>query len=220
MNIRETTALNFILKKKWITTAIVLIISLIVLFVLFTKALPMLIVTKANYTDYYWHRAGWLFGHVITGILTTLLGPFQFIQSLRNRHIKFHKALGKIYIVCVLISSITANYLAFTTPLNLIYSVGLSVGGIFWISTTGMALLAIKKRNILQHNEWMTRSYIISLFFILYLFIKDVSVGLGLARLMSSMSDVSALLVWVSWSIPLFITEIILQGRKLYKVQR
>jgi uncharacterized membrane protein len=189
----------------------------IVAYYLITSAFPKLIVTEANYTEYYWFRAPWLFLHVFTGITTTVLGPFQFITRVRVKHLALHRLLGKVYIYSVVVAAVTANYLAATTSLNSTYSIGLSVGAVIWLVTTAMALYAIKCRNIDQHKEWMTRSYVISLFFILYMFLKDISFRLGLPAFIGSELEARALLVWASWSIPLFMTEFFLQNKKISK---
>ena len=193
---------------------------IVVVFYLVTRALPMLIVTRENYTDYYWPRAGWLFLHVLTGILTTSLGVIQFFPNLRKKSIRLHKLNGYVYVLSVGIAATGAGYLALTTKLNSIYSAGLLLGAIVWVITTAIALYAVKIRNVNQHQEWMTRSYVVSLFFIIYMFIKDICRELNLINVIGTEAEASALLVWVSWTVPLFLTEVVLQLKKLIRSKK
>src|SRR5580698_2373466 len=46
--------------------------------------------------------------HVITGVLATILGPFLFSTRFRQRHLKRHRIMGRVYVIFIAISAPTA----------------------------------------------------------------------------------------------------------------
>ena len=43
-----------------------------------------------------------------------------------------------------------------------------------WIITTSMAVLAIRGRNVIQHREWMLRSYTVTFAFVIFRLVVDM----------------------------------------------
>ena len=195
---------------SWVLFALYAIAGTMILYFLSTKAFPKLIVTEAVYGDYYWPKAPWLFIHVISGILATLIGPFQLISRIRTNNLNTHRVLGKIYLGSILIASITAVYLAINSQYNLINKISLGFVPIIWISTTGMAYISVLNKQFGQHREWMIRSYVVTLFFITFVMIDEFLPY----SYFGTYAETLPLLTWASWSIPLFVTELVLQGRK------
>ena len=91
----------------------------------------------------------------------------------------------------------------FTRILGWVFGMGLTGLGIAWLVTTGLALAAIRRRLMLQHQEWMIRSYIVTFAFVTF----RLLVGALQA------ADVAA--SWFCWSARLLCAEAILQGRKI-----
>src|SRR5580692_5622420 len=48
-----------------------------------------------------------LIPHTLSGMMALLIGPIQFSSRFRLRHLKFHRVLGRIYVVSVFIGSFT-----------------------------------------------------------------------------------------------------------------
>jgi uncharacterized membrane protein len=143
-----------------------------------------------------------LFGHIIPAACALLIGPFQFLKTFRNKNLKLHKLLGKIYMVSILVSFLSAFTLTFITTdqVGKMYTVSLWFLLFIWITSTGMAYWTIRLRKIQEHEEWTVRSYISTFAFIIqnYIFRIPVITGLG------SLAEVSPNIFWFSWSIPLF----------------
>jgi len=196
---------------NWVLVVIYAIAGSMILYFLSTKAFPKLMVTEAVYGDYYWPKAPWLLVHVVSGILATLIGPFQFISRIRTNYLATHRILGKIYLGCILIASFTAVYLAASSQYNLMGKISLGFVPVIWISCAGMAYISVLNKRIKQHREWMTRSYVVTLFFITFVTIDEFLPY----SYFGTYAETLPLLTWVSWSVPLFITELILQGRKI-----
>src|ERR1700740_2296905 len=95
----------------WVT------LGLITLFVVITSQLLL-------YTDYPMYHAyrlqviadrHLLIPHTLGGVIALLAGTMQFSSSLRQRHLKFHRVLGRIYVVSVFVGALTGIALAAPT---------------------------------------------------------------------------------------------------------
>ena len=87
-----------------------------------------------------------------------------------------------------------------------------------WWLVTGMAYLAIAKRAITQHREWMVRSYAVTFGgFSFSRLLERVAVWFHPTLLedMELALTVDAAILWLSFIAPLLVTEVILQGRKI-----
>ena len=178
-----------------------------------TRAFPMLIATEENYGAYFFPRAIWLFPHVALGIIATIIGPFQFIPKIRNKYLKVHRKLGRVYIVCVIVSGLFGMYLASTSDVNLPYAVGLFGLGFVWAVSAIMAFISIKNKKIDLHKDWMIRSYVITFAFVSFRFVEDILTALKIG----TYEEVLVLMSWACWAVPLFIAEIFIQGSKIKK---
>lgn len=97
--------------------------------------------------------------HIIPGGLALLIGWLQFIKSIRTKRIRFHRALGKVYILAILISGIAGLYLAYYADGGLVSQFGFGGLAIGWLFTTFMAYSTIKEQKVQEHQKWMIRSY-------------------------------------------------------------
>jgi uncharacterized membrane protein len=176
-----------------------------------SRAFPMLIVSEDNYGSYFYWRASWLFPHIVLGIVAISIGPFQFVQSIRDKYLKFHRTLGKIYLLSILFSGLSGMYLAFTSSVNLAYAAGLFFLSVTWIFSSLMAYLSIRRKKVELHKEWMIRSYTITLAFVSFRLFKDLIMSFEL----TNNEIANTLMSWACWSVPLFFVEIYLQAKKL-----
>ena len=154
----------------------------------------------------------WLIGHVSGGILALTIGPLQFWNAFRTKYLKTHRWLGRIYLSAILIGSISSTYLAWTSALAVhwTWAVSLQALAFAWICTAFMAYRAIRKRRIQNHKEWMIKSYVLTFAFVSFRWIVDLPFVAELGNFIERAPTVG----WISWVLPLFITEIILQWNK------
>lgn len=197
---------------KLIKVLLILFLSPVAMYYLWTRGFIYLNFSKEVYTDYFWFRAPWLLVHVIFGIMATLIGPFQFIPAIRRKNLVVHRLMGRIYIVSILISTLVSFYLVSTAQLGLVYVVGLACLGIVWLGTTTMGYLAIRKKKIQVHTDWMIKSYVLTVAFVNFRFIEDL---MAMANI-GDFAQRKVLMSWACWAIPFFVTEVVLQVRKLY----
>lgn len=97
--------------------------------------------------------------HISLGGLALLIGWTQFIEKFRNNNINLHRNIGKVYIISVLLSSISGFYIAFFATGGLIASLGFMILAIIWLFSTLRAFLEIKNRSVKKHQKYMIYSY-------------------------------------------------------------
>jgi len=200
---------------RFFPTAVWIIIAVISAYTIGITVSHYFEYTKESYTEYFWPRRNWLIIHILGGLTAILVGPFQFIKKIRTRNIKIHRLLGRIYLACIMVSAPVGFYLAATSKINFVYATGLSMLAITWFSMAAMAYISIHKRNITQHREWMTRSYVVTTAFTFFRIGLQISEALDVGTFEMRL----ALLSWACWSVPLFVSEILLQARKINTVK-
>ena len=103
-----------------------------------------------------------LIPHTLCGVIALLAGPIQFSSRFRLRHLKFHRVLGRIYVISVFIGAFTGIALAAGRP----GLPGTSMQAAAWIVCTTAAFITARNRQILQHRQWMARSYAVTFTFV------------------------------------------------------
>ena len=159
--------------------------------------------------DYKWS----LIGHISGGMIALIIGPFQFWKSFRNQYIALHRLLGKIYILAILLGVVSSTYLSWTSALkiDINWALGLQGLALAWFVTTLMAYLSIRKKRIEQHKAWMIRSYVVTFAFITFRILNDTPFEEYFGVSIKGHS-----ILWISWSIPLLFTEMIMSWNKKY----
>lgn len=104
-----------------------------------------------------WNTA--FYGHISFGGLALLTGWPQFVDAWRQKNIKLHRALGRLYVIFVFCSGLCAVYLSFYATGGLISGTGFFLLGILWLSTTFMAYKSVKGMDFERHKYWMVLSY-------------------------------------------------------------
>ena len=183
---------------------------------IYTNALRYFNPSFEIYTPEFKPYAPFIVLHIAGGMTALLIGPLQFFAVIRKNYVRFHRIIGKIYLLAVLISGTSATYLAVFDNLirkgEFLFGTGTLGMALAWFITGGMALWAIKKRNFSQHREWMIRSYVLTANFILFRLLFYGLLGLDNFPFKN---DVGGFTAWASWSLPLLVTEFILQARKI-----
>jgi uncharacterized membrane protein len=83
----------------------------------------------------------------------------QFRRRLRERHFRFHRTLGKLYIAGALVGGLGGLYMAQFSASGTPSDLGFALLAIGVLTTTTLAFLRIRSGNVQSHREWMTRSY-------------------------------------------------------------
>lgn len=139
-------------------------LGLTVLFVFITS--EVLLVT--DYPMYHAYRLQviadrhLLIPHTLAGTLALLIGPINFSSRIRQRHLKLHRILGRVYVLSVFVGSFTGIALAAGRP----GLPGTSMQAAAWMVCTTAAFLTARNRHIVQHRQWMARSYAVTFTFV------------------------------------------------------
>lgn len=157
----------------------------------------------------FWNYKWSLIGHVSGGLVALLIGPIQFWKAFRNKYLTIHRWLGRIYLIAILVGTISSIYLAWTTGLKIHWTWALALQGLgfAWIVTATMAYVSIRRKRIQQHKEWMIRSYVVTFAFVTFRFLNELPV----LRELGNFVERGPTEIWISWAIPLLVTEVILQ---------
>jgi uncharacterized membrane protein len=102
--------------------------------------------------------------HAIAGVLATLLGPFLFSTRFRQRHLKRHRIMGRVYVGCIAIAAPIAFYLELNVGPLPAFANG--VMATLWFLCMLAAFLTARNRQLVAHRQWMIRSYLFTLNFI------------------------------------------------------
>ena len=195
-------------------TAVMSIAALAALTFFFVAAVPYFLSSEhGGFT--YANRRGWLLMHIAGGAVALLTGPVQLWLGLADRGMGWHRRMGLIYMASVVVSSIAAFYLAFNTEGGFGFGAGLVGLGVAWLSTTGLAFVAIRGGLYDVHKQWMIRSYVVTFAFVTYRVTNTLMTSLALGE----QRDRSALISWACWAVPLLITELVIQGKQVLAVR-
>jgi len=190
------------------------ILFLIATYFVIDRAFPYFLnFSFEQYQDYYWPNKWWLVGHLLGGAVALILGPFQFSTTFRNRFMTLHRNLGKAFIISILIASLSAIYMSFyvAPQVNVSWSISLFVLALVWLVSVLLAYRMIRLKRISQHKEWMIRANIITVAFVLFRFLNESGF---IRELMPTFVERGPACIWMSWAIPLFFAEVIMQWRK------
>jgi uncharacterized membrane protein len=169
------------------------------------------------YYDNLWslRHAFWL--HLVGGLTALLIGPLQLWLGFTRRHLKVHRVLGRCYLAMLVVSMTGASYIISTElAKDWVYAGGLLGLMCAWAITTGMGYLAIRYRNIRQHQDWMIRSYTVASAFVFFRHFVDVMHAFGLQSPAGVPTpEEQKLAAWFCWAVPLLIVEPFIQWRYL-----
>jgi len=159
----------------------------------------------------YWAQRGWLLMHMTGGMVALLSGPWQFWTGFRARYARLHRWTGRLFLSGVAVGSVGAYHMAIVTTFG--WAFGFSLLGLAtaWVTTAGMAYYAILKRRIPVHKEWMVRAYVVTFAFVTFRVLNDY----GPTSHLQPDNDRAITIGWACWTLPLLVTEVVLQFRRM-----
>ena len=97
--------------------------------------------------------------HAFVAMFALAVGPWQFRETLRQRRLRLHRTMGKVYVVAALATGLTGLYMAVHSFGGLTTHLGFGLLATGVLVTTSVAYLRIRKRDTVTHREWMIRSF-------------------------------------------------------------
>jgi len=153
-----------------------------------------------------------LFPYALAGILATAIGPFQFSTRMRQRHLRLHRLLGKVYVLSICVAAPLAIALAFHGPVLVNFTGDVSAA--IWLFCTLAAFITARNRQIQAHRQWMIRSYAFTLNFIIARVLNPVPAYIGMS------DDAFAVTLAFFAVLYLFIPDIYFSWRELTTSRR
>jgi hypothetical protein len=194
-------------RSRWRSHASVLLAAAFValaLRFLVLGALPFVIEISPEQFGHFWAHRLALLAHIAGGTVALLVGPFQLWSGLAAFRMDRHRWTGRAYVVAVLVGGFAAFYLSAYTQ-GLAKAMSLQALGLVWWTTTWMAYRAIRAGREIQHKKWAARSYAVTFSFVTFRLGAEAGVLTHLG------SEPVAVWLWLSWTIPLFVTELALR---------
>jgi uncharacterized membrane protein len=159
--------------------------------------------------------------HILTALPFCILGAFQFAPGFRRRRPGWHRAAGRLLVLCGLAAGLSGLWMTQFYPLypnlqaELLYGFRMVFGSAMVLSIA-LGLAAILRRDIIRHRAWMIRGYAIgqgagtqAVIFLLWLLIFGTPNDLT-----------KELLMGASWIINLVVAEWIIRGNRSRGRQR
>ena len=107
------------------------------------------------------------------GLAAPVTGPFQLWSGLRRWNLPLHQITGHLYLAGVALAGCAAFFLAaYAEP----HDFGVTLAGLAmaWWLCVGMAFVAIRRRRIEAHRQWMIRGYVLTLTFVTFRYLVDL----------------------------------------------
>lgn len=147
--------------------------------------------------------------HFIGGAIAIVIGAFQLNTFVRKKSITLHRTLGRIYVIAIACSGVTGLTLAINSIGGIYAQSGFGLMAAVWLFTTLNAYRVVRMGNIKAHEQWMIRSYAITLGGV------TLRVYLGLSVLMNlSFMDTYPVIAWLCWVPNLLLAECYLRMKK------
>jgi uncharacterized membrane protein len=158
------TALAAGTRSRWGKPALWTILGLAFVSVLAFTEYPTFSQANPHRTKLYNDRY-LLIPHAVLALTAMLIGPFQFSTRFRQRHLRTHRLMGRVYVASILITAPIALVLGLGSA-DSVKAFGNGVMAALWFLCTVCAFLTVRNRQITGHRQWMVRSYLFTLTFI------------------------------------------------------
>ncbi len=156
--------------------------------------------------------------HVACAMTMISTGTLQFWTGLRMRNMTFHVWCGRVYLLTGTFVGCSALYMGLHPRLGgIVFGFGLFLNGLFWLAAAAIAYYAIRLGNVQVHKDWMIRTYVLACAGIVGDRIIPDMTFVARRIGVDALNDISG---WANWAVPLMVTEVILQVRRLRKVRR
>ena len=140
------------------------------------------------------HPAG-IYTHAFASAVALVVGPFQFSSALRQKHVRIHRWLGRVYLgVGVLVGGLSGLYLAQHAFGGTVARLGFVALAVAWLYTGLRAYLAARQGAIHKHRKWMVRNFSLTFAAVTLRFYVPGSIAMGI-----DFAQAYAAIAWLCW---------------------
>jgi uncharacterized membrane protein len=105
--------------------------------------------------------------HIVSAAVYIILGAFQFAPAFRRKWPGWHRAAGRLVVLCGLLAALSALWMTLFYPWPkgdgaLLYAFRLLFGSGMVVSIV-LGFSAIRRRDVRRHRAWMMRGYALGL---------------------------------------------------------
>jgi uncharacterized membrane protein len=103
--------------------------------------------------------------HIVPGMLFMILGPLQFSSAIRERHLRWHRLSGRVFVTSGLVIGVSALVMSFGMPAigGVNQAAATTLFGTFFLFALCKAFWHIRRREVALHREWMIRAFSIGI---------------------------------------------------------
>jgi hypothetical protein len=102
--------------------------------------------------------------HVGLGGTFLLLAPLQFSARFRARHLRLHRWSGRVLLAAALAGTAPALFFGLWIPFaGWMESLAIATFAALFLFALGRAFMAIRRRQVALHREWMIRAFAVAL---------------------------------------------------------
>lgn len=116
--------------------------------------------------------------HVVAGGVFLLLVPLQFSSGIRKRYIRLHRFTGRLLVLASLPIAASGFFFGLLMPYaGWPEALLIALVGALFLTAVTKAVLAIRRREVARHREWMIRA-------------TAVALGISTVRLVAAVLDI------------------------------
>jgi hypothetical protein len=108
-------------------------------------------------------KTGMTLIHIVPSLAFVLLVPLQFVSSLRQRHPRFHRWIGRALMCLGMGAGISAVWLSVHPVGGIVEGMATTFYGCFFVFSLSRAWLHIRNGRVGLHREWVIRMVAIAL---------------------------------------------------------
>ena len=161
--------------------------------------------------DHRYARYPWLaYGHIVPGVIYLVLAPIQLWRGFRDRHIGWHRRIGRVALTAGLVSGVLGFtfglFFAFGGPIEAVAAV---VFGAWFVACLVTAYRAIRRKDMRTHRRWMIRAFAVGVA------VGTIRIWVGLFEGFGLLSfrEGLALAFWLGWLLHVAAAELWLRWR-------
>jgi uncharacterized membrane protein len=140
--------------------------------------------------------------HFLGGSVALITGAFQLNGWLRTRFINWHRWLGRLYVLAVVVGSVSGFFMALKAFGGIASNLGFGLLAVLWLVTTFHAYHHIRNGNVAEHRKCMIRSYALTLAAVTLRFYLPGSMIAGIP-----MTTAYPIIAWLCWVPNLLVAE-------------
>jgi hypothetical protein len=199
---REAFVSSFSLFRRFGAQASAAAGALLVVHYIVRDVFPLLVVDASVYGPY-WSQRYVFIAHTFSGSLALLVGPLQFLPTLRRGYAWLHRWLGLVYLLAVFSASCSAFVLALRSTAPWTVTTALFAANVAWVVGVAIVFFTSKKDTVL-HAQWATRTYLLTFGFISFRLLRDFPYFPANA----SEEARTTTAIWLAWILPWFAAEV------------